>query len=318
MTDGNWTNENGPPVLQVSGLQYAYPSGLQALGGIDMELRAGELIAIVGPSGCGKSTFLSMIAGLALPTGGEISWDDDQLPAEDYRRHLAMLFQRDTVFPWRTVEKNIQFGMECLDLPKNQRHEWTDRLLEMGGLTAFRKSYPRALSGGMRRRVGLLTALAVRPSILLLDEPFAALDEPTRVEMLGDVLKLVYEYHVSVMLVTHDLAEAISIADRIIVLSNRPATVDSVFGVTFGHSRDIIKLRETPEYADIYRRLWHKLWSVIREGKQPLDALAAQVPGGAPPPSPGVADPTLVSPDLVNPDLVNPDLVNRGVEGPRP
>jgi NitT/TauT family transport system ATP-binding protein len=299
--DTSRPTENGTPVLRVSGLQYAYPSGLQALGGIDMELRAGELIAIVGPSGCGKSTFLSMIAGLALPTGGEISWDEDQLPPGEYRQHLAMLFQRDTVFPWRTVEKNIQFGMECLDLPKDQRQEWTDRLLEMGGLTAFRKSYPRALSGGMRRRVGLLTALAVRPSILLLDEPFAALDEPTRVEMLGDVLKLVYEYNVSVMLVTHDLAEAISIADRIFVLSNRPATVDSVFPVTFGHDRDIVKLRERPQYASIYSQLWHKLWSVIRSGDAETAALAAQAPGDAPPSNPGLAGPDMVSPDLVNP-----------------
>lgn len=296
----NYANENSTPVLSVSGLEYSYPSGLQALGGIDMDLSAGELVAIVGPSGCGKSTFLSMIAGLALPTGGTIGWDEDQLPSGDYRQHLAMVFQRDTVFPWRSVEKNIQFGMECLRIPKNERRDWTDRLLEMGGLTAFRKSYPRALSGGMRRRVGLLTALAVRPSILLLDEPFAALDEPTRVELLGDVLKLVYEYKVSVILVTHDLAEAISIADRIFVLSNRPATVESVFQVGFGHSRDIVSLRETPQYADIYSRLWRKLWSVIRDGNQQLAVLAAQAPGGSPP-DPGLANPTMVDPSLEGP-----------------
>jgi NitT/TauT family transport system ATP-binding protein len=297
----NYVNENSTPVLSVSGLEYSYPSGLQALGGIDMELGAGELVAIVGPSGCGKSTFLSMIAGLALPTGGKIGWDEDQLPSGEYRRHLAMVFQRDTVFPWRSVEKNIQFGMECLDIPKDERREWTDRLLEMGGLTAFRKSYPRALSGGMRRRVGLLTALAVRPSILLLDEPFAALDEPTRVELLGDVLKLVYEYNVSVILVTHDLAEAISIADRIFVLSNRPATVESVFHVVFGHSRDIVALRETPQYADIYSRLWRKLWSVIRDGnQQELAVLAAQAPDGSLPGA-GLANPTMVDPSLEGP-----------------
>jgi NitT/TauT family transport system ATP-binding protein len=284
----NHPTDGGAPVLSVSGLEYAYPSGLQALGGVDLELGSGELVAIVGPSGCGKSTFLSMIAGLALPTGGSISWDEDQLHSGPGRQNLAMVFQRDTVFPWRSVEKNLQFGMECLDIPKDERREWTDRLLEMGGLTAFRKAYPRALSGGMRRRVGLLTALAVRPSILLLDEPFAALDEPTRVELLGDVLKLVYEYGVSVILVTHDLGEAISIADRIFVLSNRPATVESVFEVGFGHSRDIISLRETAEYADIYSRLWHRLWSVIRDGNDQLVALSAQAPGRAPAPDPSL------------------------------
>jgi NitT/TauT family transport system ATP-binding protein len=257
----------GAPVLTVSGLEYAYPSGLQALGGIDLELGSGELIAIVGPSGCGKSTFLSMIAGLALPTGGSISWDENQLHSGPGRQHLAMVFQRDTVFPWRSVEKNVQFGMECLKLPKAEREEWTTTLLRMANLEQFRKSYPRALSGGMRRRVGLLTSLAVRPSVLLLDEPFSALDEPTRVELASDVVKLSYQYRVSTVLVTHDLGEAISIADRIIVMSNRPARVQRVFDVPFGHDRDVYSLRESPEYAELYRELWHELWKAIRDGK---------------------------------------------------
>jgi ABC-type nitrate/sulfonate/bicarbonate transport system ATPase subunit len=154
--------------------------------------------------------------------------------------------------------------MECQDVPPAERREWTDSLLRMAGLEDFRKSYPRALSGGMRRRVALLTALAVRPATLLLDEPFSALDEPTRVELVADVLKLAYEYGVSVILVTHDLAEAISIADRIVVMSARPGRIRSVFDVGFGHDRDVFTLRETPEYADLYPRLWHELWSAIR------------------------------------------------------
>jgi ABC-type nitrate/sulfonate/bicarbonate transport system ATPase subunit len=139
----------------------------------------------------------------------------------------------------------------------------------------------------MRRRVGLLTSLAVKPSVLLLDEPFSALDEPTRVELASDVIKLSYQYRVSVVLVTHDLGEAISVADRIIVMSNRPARVQRVVEVGFGHDRDVYSLRESGEYADLYRELWHELWEAIRTGSAgPLSAAGA-APGARPAPGPG-------------------------------
>jgi NitT/TauT family transport system ATP-binding protein len=255
-----------PWICQVESLTYTYPSGLRALDGIDLEIGRGEVVAIVGPSGCGKSTLLSLLAGLDSPSGGSVRWQESQ---SQHKSRLAMVFQRDTVFPWRSVEKNVQFGLECQSISKNERATWTDRLLKMGGLEEFRHAYPRALSGGMRRRVALLTALAVRPATLLLDEPFSALDEPTRVELVGDVLKLAYDLGVSVVLVTHDLAEAISIADRIVVMSARPGRIRSVFDVPFGHVRDVFSLRETPEYADLYPRVWHELWSAIR-GDQPV------------------------------------------------
>jgi NitT/TauT family transport system ATP-binding protein len=260
--------QDSEPLLRVSDAQYSYPNGLLALGGVDLDVSPGEIVAVVGPSGCGKSTLLSLVSGLAAPTAGQITWNEELLRASDRGgQRLAMLFQRDTVFAWRTVEKNVQFGMECLKLPKAEREEWTTTLLRMANLEQFRKSYPRALSGGMRRRVGLLTSLAVRPSVLLLDEPFSALDEPTRVELASDVVKLSYQYRVSTVLVTHDLGEAISIADRIIVMSNRPARVQRVFDVPFGHDRDVYSLRESPEYAELYRELWHELWKAIRDGK---------------------------------------------------
>jgi ABC-type nitrate/sulfonate/bicarbonate transport system ATPase subunit len=258
----------GSEVLRIEDLQYSYPSGLRALDGLDLHLDLGEVVAIVGPSGCGKSTLLSLIADLAAPTAGSIVWNEEQLrQASPGGRRLAMLFQRDTVLPWRTVEKNIQFGMESISLPKQERREWTETLLKLGNLETFRKAYPRTLSGGMRRRLGLLMSLAVRPAVLLLDEPFSALDEPTRVELASDVLKLAYQYQVSVLLVTHDLGEAISVADRIVVLSNRPATVRRTFNVRFGHDRDVISLRESEEYAVLYGELWHELWNAIRSGR---------------------------------------------------
>lgn len=255
-------------LLTVSDLSYSYPSGLHAIDGVELSLAPREIVAIVGPSGCGKSTLLSLIAGLALPTSGSIEWDEQHFDSRaEAGRRLAMVFQRDTVFPWRTVVKNVQFGMECLHLAGDEKREWTETLLRMGNLEAFRSVYPRALSGGMRRRLGLLMSLAVRPSVLLLDEPFSALDEPTRVGLLSDVLRLVRETGVSGILVTHDLGEAVSVADRIIVMSPRPARVSRIVPVGFGPDRDVFAVRETEEYGRLYRELWHELWSTSgREG----------------------------------------------------
>ncbi len=200
---------------------------------------------------------------------GSLDWDETQLKGDAaHSRRLAMMFQRDTVYPWRTVEKNIQFGMESTKMSAPDKRAWTDQLLGMANLKAFAKAYPKALSGGMRRRVGLMMALAVRPKVLLLDEPFSALDEPTRVELAGEVLKLAYQQGVSVILVTHDLGEALSVADRVIVFSNRPAKVQRIVEVPFGHDRDVIAVRETPEYAELYQELWHELWGAIREGRE--------------------------------------------------
>jgi NitT/TauT family transport system ATP-binding protein len=208
---------------------------------------------------------LSLIAGILLPSSGTIDWDEKQLQSRDQAgRRLAMLFQRDTVLPWRVVEKNVQFGMSCLSLSRAERREWTETLLSIADLQDFRKAYPKALSGGMRRRVGLLMSLSVRPAVLLLDEPFGALDEPTRVGLLGDVLRLVHQYDVSVVLVTHDLGEAISVADRIVVVSARPATVLRVVNIGFGRDRDVFSVRETEEYARLYGDLWGELRSIIR------------------------------------------------------
>jgi NitT/TauT family transport system ATP-binding protein len=179
-----------------------------------------------------------------------------------------MLFQRDTVLPWRTVEKNIQFGMECLKLSKREMADRTGALLELADLSAFAKAYPRTLSGGMRRRVGLLTSLAVRPSVLLLDEPFGALDEPTRVELSADVLRLAYRYGVTVILVTHDLGEAISVADRVIVMSQRPGRVQAMVELDFGHERDVFTVREEARYAEAYGRLWHELRLAVERQRQ--------------------------------------------------
>jgi ABC-type nitrate/sulfonate/bicarbonate transport system ATPase subunit len=207
------------------------------------------------------------------PAGGAIEWS---VPAEEFaggsgggrsrrsqrpsRRRLSLVFQRDTVLPWRTVEQNIALGLEYLSIAKDEREERIASLLRMVRMEDFRKAYPNQLSGGMRRRVALLTGVAPLPHLLMLDEPFAALDEPTRVTVHEDLLDVIYRLGLAVILVTHDLAEAITLADRVIVTTKRPARVARVLETNLGRSRDVRKIRETPEYQRLYAETWHELW----------------------------------------------------------
>lgn len=261
------------PLVGVRGLQFAYPNGLVAVDGFEFEVGRGEVVAIAGPSGCGKSTLLSLLAGIKQPAGGSIEWS---VPSEEHeggaagsrprraqrptRRRLSLVFQRDTVLPWRTVEQNIALGLEYLSISKAEKEERIASLLKMVRMEDFRKAYPNQLSGGMRRRVALLTGVAPLPHLLMLDEPFAALDEPTRVTVHEDLLDVIYRLGLAVILVTHDLAEAITLADRVIVTTKRPARVARVLETNLGRSRDVRKIRETPEYQRLYAETWHELW----------------------------------------------------------
>ncbi len=255
----NPSSDTKGPLLDVRGLEYSYPSGVKALGGLDVSVGRGEVIAVVGPSGCGKSTLLSVLAGLTAASGGEISWSGGIGGSAPRSGPISMVFQRDTVFPWRTVEKNVEFGLECMGMPRAEREVRADRLIDMVGLTEFRSSHPKTLSGGMRRRLALIMSLAVSPQVLLLDEPFAALDEPTRVSLYVDLLKLVNELATSVVLVTHDIAEAITIADNVHILTRRPGRLRSSHHVPFGRDRDPWSIRAEPAYAEIYAKIWAEL-----------------------------------------------------------
>lgn len=248
-------------ILEVRQLSYSYPSGLDALTDISFDVARGELVGIVGPSGCGKSTLLAIIAGLLQPSRGHVRWfEGEQAETDGARRpRLTLVFQKDTLLPWLTVEKNIDFGMRFHHVPKQERLERIGRLLRIVGLEEFRHAYPRQLSGGMRRRVAFLQGVASLPSMLLLDEPFSALDEPTRVAIHREVLSIVRELGMTVILVTHDLSEAISLCSRVQILTRRPASIAVDRLVPFGYPRDVLKLRESDEYQAAYRQLWHDL-----------------------------------------------------------
>lgn len=264
-------------LLEVSNLKYAYPAarngqqGILAVEDVSFRLQVGTVLSVVGPSGCGKSTLLSLIAGLHPPVSGQVSWTPASQEALDKRsqRLYTMVFQKDTLLPWLRVEANIGWGLRYLKLSEAERKARVARLLELVGLTDFRRAYPYQLSGGMRRRVAFLAGVAPLPQVILLDEPFSALDEPTRVNIHVEVKRIVAELGMAVILVTHDLGEAITLSDRVCILTRRPARVAKIFDIPFGNDRDIRSLRETDEYQDIYKALWHELNVQIGSGGVP-------------------------------------------------
>lgn len=263
------TGEHASPsandvILSVEGLGYAYsPEARPVLDDVTLTLRRREVLSLIGPSGCGKSTLLAAIAGLIAPDAGRVSWSDDEGPGAGARREgprLTVMFQKDTLLPWLTVEQNVGLGLNYIkSMDRDAKRARVDGLLQMGGLTDARRAFPRQLSGGMKRRTALLASVAPLPQVLMLDEPFAALDEPTRVGTHKKVLEICQKMGVSVILVTHDMAEAISLGSRVAILSARPARIVSTHDVPFSSDRDMLTLRQTDAFQDLYKVLWGEL-----------------------------------------------------------
>ena len=238
-----------------------------AVDDVSFEVRQGEFVALLGPSGCGKSTILNMVAGLLPKTGGRMRIDADDVVHGQVNRKVGYVFQRDTVFPWRTVEANIAYGLEIAGLPRPKRAAKVARAIELAGLSGFGKSYPRMLSGGMRQRVALMRTLIMEPEILLMDEPFGALDTHTKLEMHKTLLEIWERERQTVLFVTHDLGEALTLSSRIILLSARPGRLKDDFEVPFPRPRDAVSLRETPEFGRLYSHIWHSLGEEFRRTK---------------------------------------------------
>jgi NitT/TauT family transport system ATP-binding protein len=244
-------------LVRLDNAGFHYRDGTQAIASVSLDARRGQVISIVGPSGCGKSTLLSLIAGLAVPTSGSVSWQGKtHLEAGHTAGLFTILFQKDTLLPWLTVRSNVGFGLRYTELSKTEKLERVERLLRMGSLTEFAEAYPNQLSGGMRRRAGFLSSVAPFPKMLLLDEPFSALDEPTRVTLHRDIRSIIAELGMTVVLVTHDLGEAITLSDKVIILTKRPARVAEVHSIDLGPDRDVFAVRETERYQELYTELW--------------------------------------------------------------
>jgi NitT/TauT family transport system ATP-binding protein len=248
--------------IDVRGLSKSFQLGgatIEAVRDVSFGVRRSEFVALLGPSGCGKSTILNMIATLVKPTSGEIVIDGKPVVAGKATPDVGYVFQRDTLFPWRTVADNIGYGLQLAGVADAERKERVAACVAQAGLRGFENAYPSALSGGMRQRAALMRTLVVEPQILLMDEPFGALDTHTKIDMHEVLLRIWEREQQSVLFVTHDLGEALTLADRIILLSARPGRIKDVFEVDFARPRDAVKVRETPRYAELFQHIWHSL-----------------------------------------------------------
>jgi NitT/TauT family transport system ATP-binding protein len=226
------------PLLQLSGIRKNFASGTIALAGVDLAIRPGEFVSLLGPSGCGKSTLLKIIAALATPSAGTIDWPhsphDTASSAEPI---LSFVFQEPTLLPWRTAAENVRLPLMLAGVNKQEARERAAEALNLVGLAAFADQHPRQLSGGMKMRVSIARALVTRPKILLMDEPFAALDEITRNKLNDDLLKFFARQHLTVIFVTHSVYESVFLSSRIVVMSSRPGRIASEIPVEMAYPR---------------------------------------------------------------------------------
>ena len=246
------TNEK-EKILEVKKVYKTYQAKngeIEALRDINFDVKQGEFISIIGPSGCGKSTLLSIISGLEEKSKGEIYIDGK----------VGYMLQKDNLLEWRTIYKNVLLGLEIQKALTEENKKYAIELLKKYGLYEFRNKYPTQLSGGMRQRVALIRTLAIRPKILLLDEAFSALDYQTRLMVTEDVYKILKNENITVLMVTHDISEAISMSDRVIVLSQRPATVKNIYTIDFEiENRTPLNCRENPKFSKYFNIMWKEL-----------------------------------------------------------
>lgn len=242
------------PILRVNQLKKTYHTRqgeTPAIDEISFSINPGEFIAIVGPSGCGKSTILSVLCNLLEKSGGTIETNQDT--------SFGYMLQQDCLFPWRTILDNCLLGLEITKQNTKENQEHVLKLLKTYGLEEFIHSYPANLSGGMRQRVALIRTLATKPDILLLDEPFSALDYQSRLAVSDDVYRIIKREKKSAIMVTHDLAEAISMADRIIVLTERPCQIKNIHSIHFEHRSTPIENRKCKEFSKYYDQIWKEI-----------------------------------------------------------
>lgn len=256
------------PKISINNLGVMYPGqgrngAVEALGGVTLTIASGELVCIVGPSGCGKTTLLRVLAGLEQATRGtvQIRHDDPARPVK------AMVFQGAGVFPWMTVAENVAYGLRLRGIPRQQRAEIARHWIAEVGLERFAQSYPAQLSGGMQQRVGLARAFAYDPELLLMDEPFGALDAQTRLLLQQMLLRQWERDAKTVMFVTHSIEEALTLGDRVYVMSARPGRLLHAVQVPFARPRDAIALRTDPRFSQLFAEIWEVLRDEVERAR---------------------------------------------------
>lgn len=247
-------------IKNISMIYHTLDNETTALKELTFHVNKGEIVTLVGPSGCGKSTILSVIAGLLKPSTGEILIDGQKIDGPN--KAIGYMFQRDNLFPWRNILQNVLIGLEIQKKVNYESIARVNKLLDTYGLGDFKKHYPDQLSGGMRQRVALIRTLAVEPELLLLDEPFSALDYQNRLAVGDEIARIIKKEGKTALMVTHDVAEAISMSDRVLVLSNRPATIKSIHDIQLtcvNENPSPIQCREAPEFRHYFNRIWKEL-----------------------------------------------------------
>jgi NitT/TauT family transport system ATP-binding protein len=253
-------NAASPAKLEIINLSKSFGRArgepLRVLQDVSFSVADLEFVAIVGPSGCGKSTFLRIVDGLLPPDSGTIAINGHAVSGPGQGR--GMVFQSSDLFPWRTAIGNVEFGMEMLDVPRKERRERARHWIQLVGLVGFEDAYPHELSGGMQQRVGIARALAIEPEVLLMDEPFGALDVQTRDLLQDELLSIWQRERKTVLFVTHSIEEAIYLADRVLLFSPRPARLERSLSVPFGRPRTE-DVKSDPAFVELRREIWHSL-----------------------------------------------------------
>jgi NitT/TauT family transport system ATP-binding protein len=240
-----------------------------ALREVTFDARPGEFVSLVGPSGCGKSTCLNLLAGLTAPSEGTVSHHG--APVRGVNTSVGYITQDDNLLPWRSLRGNVELGLELRGVPRQERRARAQEFIELVGLAGFEDHYPGELSGGMRKRAGIIRTLAYDSDVVLMDEPFGPLDAQTRVILQAELLTLWQRSRPTVLFVTHDLVEAIALSDRILVFTSNPGTIKREYAVDIPRPRDPFRIHETPGFAPLYEALWEDIRAEIRSdiGAQP-------------------------------------------------
>jgi NitT/TauT family transport system ATP-binding protein len=245
------------PIVSVRNVHKTYPGGVEALNDISLDFPEGKLTTLLGPSGCGKTTLLKIIAGLLPATSGEVLVEGRHVTGPGPER--AFVFQDFALMPWATVVRNVAFGLELRGMERSEREAVAARYIEQMSLKGFESKYPHELSGGMRQRVGLARALAVNAKVLMMDEPFSAVDEQTRRKFQEDLLELVANERKTFIFVTHSIEEAVYVSDRIVLLHRRPSRVHAIIEPNICRDVDPEQIRRQPGYLDAVENIWQSL-----------------------------------------------------------
>ena len=247
-------------LLSIEGVGKEYQSRgkrISALDSLDLSVAEGEFVTIVGPSGCGKSTLLNLIVGLLRSSSGRIVFRG--APIDGICTKIGYVTQKDNLLPWRTLVENVEIALEIRGVDKGARRKQAEELIGRVGLNGFEEHYPHELSGGMRQRANIIRTLIYDPELILMDEPFGPLDAQTRIVLQDQLLKLWSATKKTIVFITHDLIEAITLADRVVLMSSRPGRIKLIENVTIPRPRDVFKIHESPVFRSVHERLWQQL-----------------------------------------------------------